>query len=478
MDKLIGRQEEKKILGKALASAEAELIAVYGRRRVGKTFLIRTLYNDRIIFEITGIHEAQLTEQLENFSLSLQKAMGSPVPPAVPDNWIKAFDFLQQYLATKLSGQKSVVLFDEFPWIHTARSGFLQAFEHFWNTWASHQHNLIVVICGSAASWMVENIVNNKGGLHNRISRQIRLLPFNLGETETYLKSRRINLDKYQILQLYMAMGGIPQYLKAIEPGESAAQNIDRLCFTKDGILKGEFKNLYRSLFDNAQHHEAVVRALASKRQGLTRNEIIKASGLSSGGTTTKLFSELEESGFISQYIPFDKDVRDSIYKLSDEYSLFYLKFMEGIKATGAGTWLRLSTGSSFTIWSGFAFESICQKHVTQIKRSLGIEGVHAEISAWRYIPKKGESGAQIDMLIDRQDLCINICEMKFSIAEFVIDKKYSTELENKIRIFKDNIKTKKTLFLTMITTYGVKKNPYYTSLVQNEVTIDALFKE
>lgn len=338
MDNLIGRHAEKKLLQNALSSPEAELIAVYGRRRVGKTFLIRMVYHDRLIFEFTGIHEAKFVDQLLNFSQSLQKAMGSSIPLAPPENWLTAFNYLQQYLATKLGTKKSVIFFDEFPWICTPRSGFLQAFEHFWNTWASRQPNLVVVICGSAASWMVENIINNRGGLHNRISKSIRLLPFNLEETESYLKSRKVKLERYQVLLIYMAMGGIPHYLKEIQIGESAAQTIDRLSFTKDGLLKREFTNLYRALFDNAQHHEAVIRALAKKKQGLTRKEIIKTCKLSSGGTTTKLLTELEESGFISQYVPLNKELRDAIYKLSDEYSLFYLKFIEGSRAIGAGT--------------------------------------------------------------------------------------------------------------------------------------------
>jgi uncharacterized protein len=474
MEKLIGRDQEKNILHEAVNSADAELIAVYGRRRVGKTFLIREVYKDRIIFELSGIHGAKFNDQLENFSLSLRKTTGNAF--VKPNSWIKAFDMLQQFLERQIQRQKSVVFFDEFPWLHSQKSGFLPAFEHFWNTWASRQPRLIIVICGSAASWMIENIVNNKGGLHNRISRQIRLLPFNLEETEKYLKSRRINLDRYQLLQLYMTMGGIPQYLKAVQPGESAAQSIDRLCFVKDGALKTEFKNLYRSLFDNAEHHEAVVRALARRKQGFTRKEIIETCSLSSGGTTTKLLQELEESGFITQYIPFDKTIKDSVYKLSDEYSLFYLKFIEHAKATGAGTWLRLSTKSSYNSWGGFAFEGICQKHVVQIKSALGIAGVLTENSLWRYAPKNGQ-GAQIDLLLDRQDLCINVCEIKFSTSEFVIDKRYAGELETKLKVFRDNVKTKKTLFLTMITTYGVKKNDYYISLVQNEVKMDALFK-
>ena len=477
MEQLTGREEEKKILLKSLSSPEAELIAVLGRRRVGKTFLIRSVCKDSLVFEFSGIHEAGLNDQLQNFSLAIQKSLHSKIPVARPENWIQALDFLQEYLLTKIDKKKAVVFLDEFPWIHTARSGFLQAFEHFWNTWASRQPNLVIVICGSSASWMFDNIIHNKGGLHNRISKVIRLLPFNLGETEKYLKSRGVILDRYQVLQLYMAMGGIPQYLKSIEPGESAAQNIDRLCFTKDGILKTEFKNLYQSLFDNAQHHIAVIRALSKKTKGLTRNEIIEICALSSGGTTTRLLEELEESGFITSYIPFNTAGKDSIYKLSDEYSLFYLKFIEGSRDTGSGTWLRLATGSSYSSWCGLAFESLCQKQVLQIKRALGIEAVHTEISVWRFFPKKGEQGAQIDLLIDRQDRCINICEMKFSQSEFVIDKKYAIELENKLTVFRENSKSKKTLFLTLVTSYGVKKNSYYTSLVQNEVTMDALFK-
>lgn len=273
-----------------------------------------------------------------------------------------------------------------------------------------------------------------------------------------------------------MAMGGIPQYLKGIKPGESAAQNIDRLCFTKDGILKGEFNNLYQSLFDNAESHIAVIRALAGKRKGLTRTEIIDTCGLSSGGTATKLLEELVESGFITPYIPFDKKVKESIYKLSDEYSLFYLKFMEKARSTGVGTWLRLANSSSWKSWGGFAFESICLKHVSQIKKGLGIAGVLTEESAWRFFPDKGEQGTQIDLLIDRSDYCINICEMKYSQSEFAIDKSYADDLRKKSIVFRGKVKTRKTLFLTMITTYGVKRNSYYTELIQNEVTMDALF--
>jgi AAA+ ATPase superfamily predicted ATPase len=474
---IIGRETEKTILKEMLNSKEAELIAVLGRRRVGKTFLIRNYYQKHLVFECTGIHGAGLSEQLFNFSRSLQQAMQSAIPPAIPDNWIQAFIFLGDFLATKLKDQPTVVLFDEFPWIHTAKSGFLTAFGHWWNTWASRKPQLKVVICGSAASWMIENILHNKGGLHNRISRTIQLSPFSLKESEDYLISRGLKLDHYQILQLYMAMGGIPQYLKQVDKGRSAQQVIDKLFFEKNGMLRTEFNVLYRSLFSNASHHESIIRELAKKASGLSRAEIIKACGLTTGGTTTRLFEELEQSGFIAQYIPFEKTSRDGIYKLSDEYSLFYLKFIDRARSTGAGTWHKIAEGQSYNSWSGYAFEAICQKHVQQVKQALGIAAVYTEASGWRYIPKKGETGAQIDLLLDRADHTINICEMKFANGEFTIDKKYANELDSKVKVFQTQTKTRKTTFLTMITTYGTKQNIYYTGRIMSEVKMEDLFK-
>jgi predicted AAA+ superfamily ATPase len=477
MDKLTGRWDEIKMLSDALGSTEAELIAVFGRRRVGKTFLIRSVYKNNMLFEFTGVHEAPLKEQLINFGLAMKTAAKSPLRPSAPATWIEAFYLLQEYLTPKLD-EKSALFFDEFPWINTPKSGFLNAFGHFWNTWASLQKNLVIVICGSAASWMIKNIVNNKGGLHNRISRKIRLMPFTLCETEEYLHSRAVNLDRYQLLQLYMALGGIPQYLKSIKPGESATAAIDRLCFTKDGDLKGEFNNLYQSLFDHAENHITVIKALSKQAKGLTRKEIMDSCNLSSGGTATKILEELVESGFITPYTPFDKKIKDSIYKLTDEYSLFYLKFMDKARAKGAGTWIKIAETPSWKSWSGYAFEGICQKHSLQLKKALGISGVLTAESAWRYTAPANDRGVQIDLLIDRSDRCINVCEIKYTGADFTIDKTYAALLQQKLNIFKEKTKTRKALLLTMITTYGVRKNDYYTGLVQNEITMADLFNK
>lgn len=473
---VIGRSDEKKILLDIIHSAEPELVAVYGRRRVGKTFLIRNFLEKQLIFEFSGIHHASLNQQLENFSLAMNKAIGTKMPLAKPKNWQEAFRLLTDYITPRIKKEKKVVFIDEFPWICTPKSGFMQAFESFWNNWASRQKNLAVIICGSAAAWMISQVINNKGGLHNRVTKRIRLLPFDLQETELFLKDRKINLDRYQILQLYMAMGGIPHYLKEIKRGESATQAIDNVCFSKNGLLNEEYKNLFSSLFDDAGSHKLVIKALANKGKGLTRNEIIDTCKMTTGGGITKLLDELIESGFVSSYIPYGKNKKDVVYKLTDEYTLFYLKFIEHSRGNGKGTWVKLSREAKWKSWSGIAFESICLKHIKQMKKALGIEGVYTEASGWRNYPAKEENGAQIDLLIDRQDSCINICEMKFSSNEFILEKKYAEELENKLSVFKRQTKTTKTIFLTLVTTFGIKHNEYVAKLIHNDIQMDALF--
>jgi uncharacterized protein len=477
INNLIGRASEINVLKEAIQSPEAELIAVYGRRRVGKTYLIRTVYENDIVFETSGLNNMPMADQLENFSANLTTAFNLPIEIAVPKNWLQAFRQLIQLLEPQLSAKKQVVFLDELPWFDTPKSGFLSAFDNFWNSWASKQSGLVVVICGSAASWMIQNIVRNKGGLHNRITQRMRLMPFNLNETELFLQSKFINLERYQIVELFMITGGIPHYLKDIRRGDSVTQNIDRLCFTNDGLLVDEFKDLYSALFDNADKHISIVRTLAQNHTGLMRGEIIEACQISSGGGLTKLLDELLESGFISEFIPFNKTSKDAIYKLTDEYSLFYLKFIENSKAIGEGAWLDKSTSASWRSWSGLAFENICLKHTPQIKKALNIYGIYSEQSAWRYVSKGDDKGTQIDLLIDRRDNCINLCEIKFSITEFTIDKKYAEELAAKRRIFIAQTGTKKTVFITMLTTFGVNTNDYYLNNVQNQLKMDVLFE-
>ena len=473
MKEIIGRDIEKKKLQEAFSSDGPELIAIYGRRRVGKTFLIRQFFEKEMIFEFSGQFDAKTKEQLQNFSTKIDEFSNANFPTIVPLNWTEAFNKLKVYLTPIIEQQKSVIFFDEFPWIDSSKSNFLSCFAYFWNDWASKKSNLKIIICGSAASWMIRKVIQNKGGLHNRITQKIRLLPFSLCETEQYLLSENIVLDRYQITHLYMAFGGIPHYLKNVKKGESISQLIDRECFTKDGFLIDEFKRLFNSLFNNYKIHTQIVRELAKKRIGLTRQEIIDNIEISSGGTVTQIIEELEESGFITGYSSFETNKKNVLYKLVDEYSIFYLKFIENQKSKQS--WSLIENTPSYKSWSGFSFESICQKHTKEIKKALGISGIYTEETSWRDM-NKDSGGAQIDLIINRNDSCINLCEIKFSESEFVIDKKYADSIQHKISTFKEKTKTKKTIFFTAISLYGFKMNEYKLRWIQNEITMNDLF--
>lgn len=474
--KFIGRVQERAVLQKALQSGEPELVAVIGRRRVGKTFLVRSEYADRIDLEITGIQNGSPGEQLQHFTDRLNYHARPILPFRTPQNWQEAFQMLVVYLEKLDKTEKSVVFLDEFPWLAGGRSDFLRAFGLFWNSWASW-NNVVVVICGSAASWMIANVVRDKGGLHNRITRRIHLQPFTLHETEQFLISRDVRLDRYQLIQLYMAMGGIPHYLKEVEAGKTAVQNMDQICFSPQGLLREEFLQLYPALFDNAENHIRIIRTLAATWQGLTRSEILSGSGLSDGGNTTRVLEELTHSGFIDGYYAFGKKKKDMRYRLSDEYSLFYLKFIEENRSEGAGTWERFVQTQKWKSWSGYAFESLCLKHVASIKKALGVSGIYTEASAYYLKTSEYGRGIQVDLLLDRSDHAINLFEIKFYQEPIVLKKDQADDIRLKKAIFKSATGTSKQVFFTMLSTFPLLPNEHSLGILDNALDMNCLFE-
>ena len=475
MAKITGREQEISLLNRLYTSERSEFVALYGRRRVGKTFLIKHLFGDQYAFQVTGLSNVRMSRQLSNFFIALNRFDHTLQKEEIPDTWFDAFQLLIKSLERNQRKRK-VVFIDELPWLDTRRSEFISALEHFWNSWAFHREDIFLIVCGSATSWIINQLINNRGGLHNRVTTRIHLQPFNLRETELFLKSSGARYDRHQLIQLYMAVGGIPFYLEQIDPQKSVAQNIDQLFFSESGLLRTEFGNLYSSLFSTHERHVSVIRALAEKGKGLTRKEIAKKAKLANGGTLSRILEELEQCGFIKQYLPFGKKSRGSLYQLIDFYSLFYLKFIEGTTAFGSGAWLAQVDHPKWRAWSGYAFENVCFYHIDQIKKGLGIQGVYTEISSWR--SSNDTKGAQVDLVIDRRDRVIHLCEMKFSINEYAITKSYAENLKNKIRCFREETKTKKSIFLTFITLYGLKQNQYSINLVHNQLKVDELFFE
>lgn len=472
---IIGRVAEQQILTRLLANKQSDLLAIYGRRRVGKTFLITNHYAKHLRFYCSGQSGGSLSVQLYNFKEQLESYFPHETI-SIPENWQEAFSLLRKCISGLSGTDKKVLFFDELPWFDTHRSGFLSAFGYFWNVYATQRADLLVVICGSAASWMIRKVVNNKGGLHNRITQRIRLMSFSLQETAEYLRAKNIHFNRYQLLQLYMAIGGIPHYLNAVQRGLSVQQVIEQSCFHKDGALYNEFNNLYPALFKNAATHLMLIRAMASRPMGLTRTQILKASGLDTGGGVTTVLDELEESGFIARTQPFGKKVKDTLFRLADEYSYFYLSFIESKTPAEQGQWMAGIQSPAYRAWCGYAFENCCLRHITQIKRALGIAGISTTQSSWR-LAGDGD-GAQVDLLIDRADQTVNLCEMKFSEQPFTINKSYAAALQRKVLAFKQYTQTRKSIHLTMITTYGVADNAYRQQIVDSELTTDQLFGE
>lgn len=475
-EQVIGRLAEKRVLDVVVASKDPELVAVYGRRRVGKTYLIREYLKSHLVLEVSGVHDQSTVIQLANFHAALRQAFPA-IPLVLPKNWLEAFELLRHALSqlSHVNG-KRVVFIDEFPWLATRKSGFVAAFENFWNAYASRQRDLAVIVCGSAAAWMIRNVVNSRGGLHNRLTRRIRLDPFHLDEVQQYLQYRKIRWDQRQIAMAYMALGGIPHYLNLIQPGQSAAQCIDAECFRPEGMLRNEFRNLYAALFESYDTHETIVEVLATRWSGMTRDQIIEKGRLSSGGGVTKAIEELELSGFVTETFALDKKSKGSLLRLTDEFSVFYWHWMQSTSASHS--WLRQASGRRYEAWCGYAFESLCFKHLAAIRSAIGISDVETQSAAWRYVPKVGsnEEGAQIDLLLDRADQCINICEIKFSDKPYVVSKSYAQSLERKLRVFAARSNRNQALFLTMITPYGIVPNRYTEELVTNQIILGDLF--
>lgn len=471
MEKLIGRKKEIKNLQIYAESGKSEFVAIYGRRRVGKTFLVKKVFGNQLSFNFTGMANVSLRVQLSNFRTELSRQMGKKQPLAT--SWLDAFEQLRSYLEQLPSGKRKYIFIDEMPWLDTPRSNFLPSLEHFWNNWAAWEDDIMLIVCGSATSWITNKLINNHGGLHNRVTRQLYLAPFDLHECKELCKSKGIAWKEKEIAECYMVMGGIPYYLDQIQRGESPAQCIDRLFFAPEAPFRNEFDNLYKSLFTHSEQYIEVVKALAKKRAGLTRQEIIKATHIANGQGLTTIISDLQRCDFIKA-ISKEESGKNATYQLVDNYTLFYLHFIGKNRMNDPHYWAHSILGAEHHTWAGLAFELLCLRHVEQIKKALGISGVLSQNYSWR--SKKSLDGAQIDLVIDRADNCVNIIEIKFASEPFAITAEYEQKLLNKVNTFVEETKCRKTPMLTMLTTMGLKQG-MHTDIIQNEVKLSDLFE-
>ena len=471
MSNIIGRKAEQAILKDCMSSNKSEFVVVYGRRRVGKTFLIKEFFDGKFNFAFAGTRNLSKQQQLANFAYTLKRYSKSEFAPTLK-NWFEAFDHLAYLIEKSSSCEKKVIFIDEMPWIEARKSDFILALEHFWNGWANLRNDIVFIACGSATSWIVDKIFHNKGGLFNRATRHIYLRPFFLNEVEDYLRHEGFNWDRYQIALCYMTLGGIPFYLTLLKKQLSLAQNIDALFFNgENSPLKVEYQELFPALFNNPEKYVDIVKKLTEHREGLTRNQLISM-GHESGAGLTKVLSDLERCDLIFSYSRYGNKSNNVIYRIKDFYTLFYYKFAEKV-LTGKQQWVHLANTQQVRSWQGFSYELLCLLHLEQIKNALGLNVMLNSASSWRSTNR--DKGAQIDLVIDRADRVINLCEIKFSSNIFTIDKDYEKKLRERMAIFSEETKTRHTTVLTMITTFGLLENSH-SSIVNSQVTLNDLY--
>lgn len=480
---MIGRKKETDKLNKLYESKKSQFVAIYGRRRVGKTYLINEVFEGKITFHHAGLSpietdadgtESSLKKQLKHFYNSL--IIQGMEKTTCPDNWMDAFLILEMFLQKQDDGKRQVVFIDELPWLDTPKSGFMQAFEGFWNTWGCSRKNLMLIVCGSATSWMTDKLINNHGGLYNRLTCEIKLSPFTLSECEEYFKSENIQLSRYDIVQSYMITGGIPYYLSYYESGLSLAQNVDALFFKDNAPLKDEFYRLFGSIFANTEMMISLIRKMALNHYGCTRKELSEKTGIATGGTLTSALSALIDSDFVTRYVPFGCSKKgEEHYRLTDTFCIFYLRFIDGKNEMSTDFWLSNIMSQEIVTWRGIAFENVCFNHIEQIKKAIGISGVSTTQSAWSK-RKDDSTGTQVDMLIVRKDNVVNMCEIKFYGTEFIVDKTYDKVLRNRIATLSEELSPKMAIHSTLITTFGLKYNEYSGNFT-NVIDMNALFE-
>ena len=476
---MIGRKKEIHELEDLYESDRPELVAVYGRRRVGKTYLIDELFLQRYAFQHTAISPAgdqkngMLKMQLDHFYISLQKY--GLKGEKKPRSWLEAFYLLEKLLDSREQHERLVVFIDELPWLDTPRSDFLKAFEAFWNSWGCRKKNLMLIVCGSASSWILDNLINNHGGLYNRVTYEIHLLPFTLGECEDFLEDRNISLSRYDIAQCYMALGGIPYYLGYIRRNLSFAQNMDALFYHRDGKLKEEFDRLFESIFNNPQLMKSIVIALFAKNMGYTRSELLGKLKMKDGETFTKCLKALIASQFVEKYIPFGEKENCWHYRLADPFCQFFLRFVMDSPNEEEDHWSQILNSQPVVTWRGLAFENVCRNHIPQIKKALGISGVSVRASGWIKSAEESE-GTQIDLILLRRDNIVNICEIKYYHDQFQVDNDYHRILLRRAGLLAEQLPPVFSVHNTLITTFGLKPGKY-SSVFTDVITLDDLFE-
>ena len=469
---IIGRREEIRELEKCEKSKKSELVCVYGRRRVGKTYLVEQSFANLFAFRATGVESGNTRTQLKSFYQRLVEA--GDTERRVPQDWFEAFSRLERILAAEnirrsIHG-KRIVFFDEFPWFATPRSDFLEAFGEFWNRCGTAQGDFLFIICGSATSWIIKNILEDTGSLYNRVTSQIFLRPFSLRETELYMESRVFGWSRRQIVECQMIFGGLPYFFDLLNPDESLTWNINALIFKPHALLRHESKKLLEATLKKSPAYNDILKCLSSHYYGMQKNACFASLDISQG-TFSRAVEDLIKCGYVHESVDRYSKGHPLRLQLIDPFLLFHYNFLEkGYSETTRFEDFKSDTGR-YNNWRGHAFEILCMYHIDHIKNALGISGVRTNSYAW--VSEKNE--AQIDLVLDRDDGIVNICEEKYTDTAFAVSAEYEERLLKKMDIYRAETKTKKALKIVMICTENLAGTAN-TEHITRVLTLDDLF--
>lgn len=450
MKRFVGRELELKKLRAIGEADEPSIVVVYGRRRVGKTELLEQAFRHRNILKFEGIEGLSEKDQYANAMRQLAKYVGEDLLTKVQiTSWSEFFDLVARY--TK-EGTWTIYL-EELQWLANYESKLLSELKYAWDNQFRRNPKLLLILCGSAPSFMLEKVVHSKA-LYNRSQHEIHLQELSISETKLFLKNR----SDREIFNAYLSVGGIPEYLKWVDKESSVFQGLCTHAFTSGSFFSREFEKIFTSSLANNKHYREIIETL-SRCKFLSREELAEKLKLTSGGTLSILLTDLEKCGFISKYCPYNLSNSSNVirYAIADNYLHFYFNFIRPIQSKiENGDYNEVPQSAikmdSYAKWLGFAFERWCRKYSRVIAKILGFSGVQYRSGAYfSRATNKKDPGYQIDLVFDRADKVYTICEMKYLQSPAGI--KVIGDMERKLSFFPN--KGKNTIHKVLICNEG-----------------------
>jgi hypothetical protein len=463
----VGRKNELRMLNDAYRSGKDELVVLYGRRRIGKSSLVkRFAEKKKAYYEFEALEGETTPGQINHFLQQLKKQIDDPILDSVRfANWEQVFTYLTEKVINRKSKVKKILFLDELPWMAAGRIRLVSLLKYYWdNHWKSK--HVMLILCGSVASFMVKKVLHSNA-LYGRTTIEILLKGFSPEEAARLLSKKR---SREETLNYQLVFGGVPKYLEQINTSQSFNKNMNTLCFSPHGIMLKEVERIFYSQFREPRTYLKIINLL--KNGIFSLSEISSKTKIPSGGGLKQYLKNLERAEMIRSYIPFDRSGNSKFkkYTLADEFLVFFFKYMgpnlRVIKESSSRRLFETLTQNSFDSWLGFAFERFCLKHAGLL--ALVMDFADDILLASPYF-KKNDERFQIDLLYQRADRVITVCEIKHQNIK--IGTNIIPEMQRKCALLK--VPRGYALEKALISLYGPDNSLKDTGYFHHFVTLD-----